>query len=190
MTEAKRAEPVCLVLMGVAGSGKSTIAEALVRRTGWRLLEGDDLHPPENVAKMAAGLPLNDADRRPWLGRIGAWITQRHSEGVNTVVTCSALRRSYRDVLREGCPWVLCCYLEVPARVLADRLERRTDHYFPAPLLRSQLATLEPLQPDEPGFVVGGAATVDEVTETVLALVRENRHAGSGEGYTSGVPRT
>ncbi|MBO9524201.1 MAG: gluconokinase [Nocardioidaceae bacterium] len=161
--------------MGVAGSGKSTVARALVRRTGWTMLEGDDLHPPENVEKMAAGTPLTDADRWPWLDAIGAWVDGRRGENVESVVTCSALRRGYRDRLRQGRPGVVFCFLEVPSSVLVERLGSRTGHYFPAQLLRSQLATLEPLDSDEPGFVVGGAAEVDVVAETVLALLHEQR---------------
>jgi len=137
--------------MGVAGAGKTTVAAELVRILGWPALEGDDLHPPANVAKMAAGTPLDDADRLPWLRAIAHWIGRREEAGDNAVVTCSALRRSYRDVLRDGHPSVWFAHLAAPQDVLARRMATRKGHYMPAGLLQSQLETLEPLAPDEPG---------------------------------------
>ena len=143
-------EPCFVVVMGVSGSGKSTVARALAERLGCELLEGDDLHPPANVAAMAAGRPLTDADRRPWLDAIGSWMDRRAAEGVGAVVTCSALRRSYRDRLRHGRPHVTFCHLTVDPAVLERRMTSRSGHFMPASLLPSQLATLEPLGPDQP----------------------------------------
>jgi gluconokinase len=161
--------------MGVSGSGKSTVAAALVERLGWDFAEGDDLHPPENVAKMAAGHPLDDDDRWPWLRRLAAWIGEHEQAGRSDIVTCSALRRSYRDLLRDGHPSVWFAHVTVPPDVLRERLEKRTGHYMPASLLESQLATLEPLQDDEPGITVSGAAPPDEVADDVLAALSAQR---------------
>lgn len=138
--------------MGVSGSGKSTVARAAAERLGWGYVEGDDLHPAANVARMRAGQPLTDADRAPWLDRIAETIAAR----APVVVTCSALKRSYRDRLRRDNPGLQFAFLDVPEPVLRDRLARRTGHYMPASLLDSQLATLEPLAPDEPGLTLPG----------------------------------
>ncbi len=161
-------EPCFVVVMGVSGSGKSTVARALAERLGCELLEGDDLHPPANVAAMAAGRPLTDADRRPWLDAIGSWMDRRAAEGVGAVVTCSALRRSYRDQLRHGRPHVTFCHLTVDPAVLERRMTSRSGHFMPAALLPSQLTTLEPLAPDEPGITVSSEAPVETVVDEVV----------------------
>lgn len=163
-----RAPTITLVVMGVAGSGKTTVARALADRLGVDLVEGDDLHPPANVAKMRAGTPLDDEDRRPWLMALARVIGDAEAAGRSTVVTCSALRRSYRDLLREGHPSVRFVHLVVPVEVLRARLDRRTGHFMPASLLASQVLALEPLQADEPGVVVDGTARVADVVEQVL----------------------
>jgi gluconokinase len=152
-----------LVVMGVSGSGKTTLASALASRTGWPFLEGDALHPPENVAKMHAGVPLDDADRLPWLRTVAAWIGAREADGRSCVLTCSALRRAYRDVLREGHPSVRFVHVTASPEVLGERLARRTGHFMPASLLDSQLATLEGLQPDEAGVTVEPHESADDV---------------------------
>ena len=162
------APTVTLVVMGVAGSGKSTLAQLLAERLGAGLVEGDDLHPPANVAKMRAGEPLDDQDRRPWLEALARVIGEHEAAGSSTVMTCSALRRSYRDLLREGHPSVRFVHLAVPPEVLRDRLARRTGHFMPASLLDSQLATLEPLEQDEPGIVVDGTRPAAELVDEVL----------------------
>ena len=152
-----------VVLMGVCGCGKSTIGQPLAAELGWRFLDADEFHPEANVAKMAAGTPLTDEDRWPWLRSIGAWMSAEIAAGRSAVVTCSALRRSYRDLLREGRPEVVFCHLTADPDLVGERVSHRTDHYMPASLLPSQLAALEPLQPDEPGFVLsadGEAAVV------------------------------
>ncbi|MBO1766057.1 gluconokinase [Allobranchiibius sp. GilTou38] len=146
--------PQFVIVMGVSGSGKTTIATALATRLGWDFAEGDDFHPEANVEKMAHGVPLTDEDRWPWLRAIGAWMDEHAREGRSAVVTCSALKRAYRDLLREGRDRVRFCCIDVPVEELERRLAVRTGHYMPASLLPSQLATLEALQPDEPGVVV------------------------------------
>jgi len=144
---------VIIVLMGVSGCGKSTIGGLLAGRLGWPLAEGDDLHPAENVAKMAAGHPLDDTDRAPWLARIREWIDGRITAGESGLVTCSALKRRYRDVLRGGPGHppgdVVFVYLHGTREQLLTRLTARQGHFMPASLLDSQLADLEPPQPDE-----------------------------------------
>jgi gluconokinase len=161
------AEPVVLVLMGVTGSGKTTVAAHLGGRLGWDLQEGDALHPMANVAKMAAGRPLGDEDRWPWLERVDAWIRDHTRAGQPGVITCSALRRCYRDVLRR--PRVVFVHLDGDRAVLASRLALRHGHHMPASLLDSQIATLEPLEPDERGIVVRLAGRAgreaDEIVE-------------------------
>jgi gluconokinase len=136
-----------LVLMGVSGCGKSTIAGVLAARLGWDLCEGDDLHPPENVVKMAAGHALTDEDRWPWLERIAEWIHLHTDGGRPGIVTCSALKRSYRDVLRGD--RVVFVYLHGTREQIAARLTARHAHYMSPTLLDSQFATLEPPGEDE-----------------------------------------
>jgi gluconokinase len=141
------------VVMGVSGSGKTTVAKELAARLGYEFAEGDDFHPPENVEKMSAGIPLDDADREPWLRGLAAWLRERHEQGVSTVMTCSALRRRYRDVLRAAAADTCFVHLQVDRDRLLQRMSGRT-HFMPATLLESQLAALEPLQPEEDGLVV------------------------------------
>ncbi|BEP15746.1 gluconokinase [Acidothermaceae bacterium B102] len=162
-----------IVVMGVSGCGKSTVAAELVSRTGWAFAEGDDFHPAANVAKMHAGTPLTDDDRWPWLRALAAWIGEQERAGRNAVVTCSALKRAYRDVLRDGHPSVWFAHVSVPADVIGQRLEHRTGHYMPPSLLGSQLATLEPLQSDEPGAVVEAAATPGAVADEILVALAD-----------------
>ena len=162
--------PIHVVVMGVSGSGKTTLARGLADRMGWDLLEGDDLHPPANVTKMAAGRPLTDDDRRPWLEAIGRWIDARAAEGTSAAITCSALRRRYRETLDGGRPTVRFCHVTVDPAVLRDRVEHRRGHWMPAALLPSQLALLEPLQPDEPGVTI--QADTDPVTLVDVAVRR------------------
>lgn len=162
-----------LVIMGVSGCGKSTVAHRLVERLGWAFAEGDDFHPPSSVAKMRSGHPLDDDDRWPWLRAIAGWIGEREAAGDSAVVTCSALKRGYRETLRDGHPSVLFVHVDVSTDVLRERLGGRQGHYMPASLLDSQLATLERVQPDEPGFAAPSNGPPDEVAELVLAELRK-----------------
>jgi gluconokinase len=164
-----------LVVMGVSGVGKTSVADAIVARTGWTFVEGDDLHPEANRAKMAGGTPLDDEDRWPWLRRIAAWIGEQEAAGRDAVVTCSALKRSYRDLLRDGHPSVRFVHLRAPRDLIQNRVDNRRGHYMPPSLLASQLATLEPLGPDEPGFGVDSDHSPDDIAEEVLARVGDDR---------------
>ena len=164
-----------IVVMGVSGSGKTSAAEELTRQLGWEYIEGDDLHPGANVAKMAAGHPLDDEDRWPWLRRIAEVIGEHEAAGTSLVLTCSALKRTYRDLLRDGHPSVWFAHVDVPREVLAARLSKRQGHYMPPSLLRSQLDTLEPLGEDEPGAVVPGEGSVEETVGDLLAELCDER---------------
>jgi gluconokinase len=168
-----------IVVMGVSGSGKTSAAQELTRQLGWEYIEGDDLHPEANVAKMASGIPLDDEDRWPWLQRIAEVIGEREAAGTSVIVTCSALKRSYRDLLREGHPSVWFAHVQASPKVLADRLAHRTGHYMPPSLLDSQLATLEPLGDDEPGDVIAGDGPLQQTVADLLAELEEERPAAS-----------
>ena len=152
--------------MGVSGSGKSSVGAALAGRLRVPFEDGDDLHPSANIAKMARGEPLDDSDRRPWLDRVGEWLRD-HADG--GVIACSALKRSYRDRLRQHCADVDFLLLHSDRDVLERRQAARAGHFMPASLLASQLATLEPLAPDERGLVVGVDRSVDDVVAAFLA---------------------
>ena len=160
-----------VVVMGVSGVGKSTVAKGLSTLLGWTFAEGDAFHPEANVAKMASGHPLTDDDRWPWLRSIGDWMSEEIAASRSGVVTCSALRRVYRDLLREGRPEVVFCHLVAGEDLIGERMVRRTDHYMPASLLPSQLATLEPLEPDEPGVVVSVDGEAAEVIARAVAAL-------------------
>jgi gluconokinase len=160
--------PVVLVVMGVSGSGKSTIGTLLAERLGWAFEEGDSLHPKANVEKMAAGTPLTDDDRWPWLARIADWIDNRLDAGENGVITCSALKRSYRHVLNRRGSGVEFVYLAVGRAELTERVENRPAHFMPASLLDSQLETLEPPTPSEPAIEVDAGVDAQLVTDRVL----------------------
>ncbi len=160
-----------LVLMGVSGVGKTSVAEVLHARTGWVFAEGDDFHPRSNREKMASGHPLDDDDRWPWLRRIAAWIGEQEAAGHGGIVTCSALKRSYRDLLRDGHPSVRFVHLLADPDVLTARITARKGHYMPPSLLQSQLDTLEPLEPDEPGVGVDTGGDPAAVAERALSLL-------------------
>jgi len=140
--------------MGVSGSGKTTIGAKLARALNLAFLEGDDLHPAQNVERMAAGIPLTDDDRRPWLLAIAGQLRDAKRAGLGLVLTCSALKRSYRDLLRSvGAADVRFVYLKGTRAILAERLANRRDHFMPPALLDSQLTTLEEPAPDEHAWV-------------------------------------
>jgi len=168
----KRQRLVALVLTGTAGAGKTSVMLELGGRLGWPALEGDALHPPGNVAKMAAGEPLSDSDRAPWLEAIAGWIGERERQRESSIVACSALKRAYRDVLRRGHPSVWFVRLDAPAEVLADRIANRSGHFMPASLLPSQLAILEDFGPDEPATTVDARRTPGEIAEQLIEALR------------------
>ena len=184
-------DPV-LVMMGVSGCGKSTVAEILAGRLGWDIGEGDDLHPPDNVAKMATGHPLTDADRWPWLERVAEWIREHTDAGRPGIITCSALKRSYRDVLRND--RVVFVYLHGSRELIASRLANRPDHYMPAALLDSQFADLEPPGEDEHALRIdiGPSASVqaDEILERLAdrLVARWRRASPSERSYSWSFP--
>jgi gluconokinase len=153
--------PTIVVVMGVSASGKSTVGRLFARRLGVPFVEGDAFHSPENIAKMTAGRPLNDADREPWLRALADWIRGTTHAGAGAVVTCSALRRRYRDLFREAGPSVWFLDLDLDPDVARERILSRSGHFMPARLLDSQYDTREPLQADEPGVTVDAAADVD-----------------------------
>ncbi len=155
--------------MGVSGSGKTTVGALLAGRLGWEYEDGDDFHPPENVAKMRGGMPLDDADRWPWLAAIAAWIDATRSAGRHGVVACSALRRAYRDILLQDRPDVRLVYLQGDRQLIATRQAARLNHYMPATLVDSQFAALEEPMPDEHPIVVSVAPRPAEIVQTVIA---------------------
>ena len=158
-----------LVVMGVSGCGKSTVAALLSERLGWPFKEGDSLHPPANVAKMEAGRPLTDEDRWPWLALVADWIGGQLDAGEHGVVTCSALKRSYRDVLDRRGAGVTFVYLAGQRQTLEDRMAARTGHFMPPSMLVSQLETLEEPQPDESSIRVAIEQSPEQIAEEVVA---------------------
>lgn len=157
--------PAPIVVMGVSGSGKSTVGTALAQRLRVPFVDADTLHPPANVAKMAAGEPLDDGDRYPWLEKVGHWLAG-HPDGA--VVSCSALKRSYRDQLRTHCPRVEFLHLAGSPELIRGRLGARTGHFMPAALLRSQFDTLEPLGADEAGTAVDVGQDVGSIVDAAV----------------------
>ncbi|RNE67253.1 gluconokinase [Cryobacterium tepidiphilum] len=153
-TQSEPEQPLVLVVMGVSGSGKTTVAKILAKRLGWAYEEGDSLHPRANVEKMASGHPLDDADRAPWLELIADWIDGCLDRGKSGVVTCSALKRAYRDVLDRRGSGVVFVYLEGSKELIADRLSSREGHFMPPGLLDSQFADLQVPGDDEPAVHV------------------------------------
>ncbi len=168
-----------VVVAGVAGSGKTTVGRMLAGRLGWPFADGDSLHPALNVAKMRSGIPLTDEDRWPWLQAIAAWIGDRAASGDSAVVACSALKRSYRALLRTGCPEVRIVLLQVGPATLAARLEGRPGHFFPRALLESQLADLEPPTPDEPILEVPADRPPATVVEDIVARLPIAGHSAA-----------
>lgn len=160
--------PLHLVFMGVSGSGKSTAALAVVDRLGWEFAEGDDFHPPASVAKMAAGRALTDADRWGWLESLAEWTRVRDEAGTPTIISCSALRRSYREVLRRGGDNTFFVHMGGDKSMILTRMSQR-EHFMPPTLLESQLDTLQPLEPDEAGMEIDSAHPPERIVSLVLA---------------------
>ncbi len=161
--------PVILIVAGVSGSGKTTIGALLAGRLRWQFADADTFHPEANVAKMRAGTPLTDADREPWLRAITSWIDERIAAGQSAVVTCSALKRAYRDFLLDGRPAAVMVFLRVSRETLEQRLTSRPDHFFPEKLLESQLDTLEPPAPDERVHPVLAEGDVAQTAAAIIA---------------------
>jgi gluconokinase len=168
MGETAAAVPTAIVVMGVSGSGKTTVAALLAGRLGWTFADADDFHPPANVEKMHAGTPLTDDDRWPWLRAIRAFIDERRAEGGHAVVTCSALRRAYRDVVVGDVPDVRLVYLKGEHDLIARRQAARHGHFMPASLMASQFATLEEPGPDERPVTVSVAHPPPKIVDAIV----------------------
>ncbi len=169
-----------VVVMGVSGSGKSTVARALADQEGWQMLEGDSFHPPGNIAKMKAGTPLTDDDRWPWLRAIAAKEDELRAAGQSAVVACSALKRAYRDILIGARPQTALLYLRGSYDLIAERMRARKNHFMPPDLLASQFATLEEPGPDEHPIIVSVEGPSNEVLADALRRVN---------GWLAGVSR-
>ena len=168
-----------LVLMGVSGCGKTTAALNLHNALGWPVAEADDFHPEANIDKMSRGVALTDEDRWPWLKSMRDWMSERATEDVKTIVTCSALKRSYRDLLSGAQGRVFFIHLLAQPDELQERMAHREGHFMPSSLLPSQFATLEPLSDDEDGVTVVSRATPEETFEAILAALE---HASADAG--------
>jgi gluconokinase len=174
--------PCALVVMGVSGSGKSTIADKLAERLGWRYEDGDRFHPASNVAKMSAGHPLTDEDRWPWLQAIADEIDRVCLTGTHVVIACSALKRAYRDILVHGRDDVRIVYLKGTQALIADRLAARKNHFMPSGLLESQFKTLEPPAANENPVTVSIDGSVDAIVDDIVRQLGLN----PAEGPTAG----
>jgi gluconokinase len=170
--------PCALVVMGVSGSGKSTIADQLAERLGWRFEDGDRFHPASNVAKMSAGHPLTDEDRWPWLQAIADEIDRVCLAGTHAVIACSALKRAYRDILVHGRDDVRIVYLKGTQALIADRLAARKNHFMPSGLLESQFKTLEPPAPSENPVTVSIDGSVDTIVDDIVRQLGLNPAEG------------
>lgn len=168
-------QPTHLVLMGVSGCGKTSVARALTQRLSWPYAEADDFHPQENKDKMAAGIALNDDDRWPWLESLRQWMSANAQAGRSTVVTCSALKKTYRDLLSQAEGNVFFVYLAGSQELIAERMRARTGHFMPTTLLPSQFATLEPLGAQENGITLDIQSSVNELAAQVIAVVAGER---------------
>lgn len=175
-----------LVLMGVAGCGKTTAATNLHNALGWPVAEADDFHPEANIAKMSRGAPLTDADRRPWLESLRAWMSEQADRGTRTIVTCSALKRSYRDLLVGAHGRVFFIHLVADEEALRERMEHREGHFMPSALLPSQFADLEPLADDEDGVTVTSHPTPEQTLGAILAALETADAAGNATTSTAG----
>jgi gluconokinase len=169
------ANPCALVVMGVSGSGKSTIADALAARLGWRYEDGDKFHPASNVAKMAAGHPLTDEDRWPWLQAIADDIDRTCNAGEQAVIACSALKRAYREILVHGRRDVRIVFLKGTQQLIAGRLAARKGHFMPAGLLTSQFKTLEPPAASEHPLIVSIDASVEAIVDDIIRQLKLER---------------
>jgi gluconokinase len=165
-------EPRAIILMGVAGSGKTAVGSRVAKRLGWLFLDADDFHPPANVEKMKRGIPLDDNDRAPWLERMNSELRRQIAEGRSVILACSALKDAYREKLMDHLPEARFVFLDVDRNTLLERLQKRQAHFFPKELLDSQLATLE--QPHD-AFVVDANRPIDEVVDSIVKAVLEGK---------------
>jgi carbohydrate kinase (thermoresistant glucokinase family) len=168
-------KPVVLVLMGVSGSGKTTVARILARRLGWPFQEGDELHPEANIEKMKAGQPLTDGDRLLWLAAVADWVDRRLDAGENGIITCSALKRSYRDVINRRGSGVAFVFLSGTMATIAPRVAARKAHFMPSSLLESQFADLEEPGPDEPHIRVDVGPPPEAIADAIVRGLRSER---------------
>jgi carbohydrate kinase (thermoresistant glucokinase family) len=172
--------------MGVSGAGKTTVGERLAKRLGWRFEEGDELHPPANVAKMKSGQPLTDADRAPWLAAVAQVIEGWRQCGDHGVITCSALKRAYRRQIIDDHRDVRLIYLEGSRGLIAERLAARRDHFMPGSLLDSQFATLEPPGPDESPITIGIDRPAEDIVERIVALLSSSTSLPASNQFNLG----
>jgi carbohydrate kinase (thermoresistant glucokinase family) len=168
---AHRGSPPVLVIMGISGAGKSTVAHELTVRLGWSFAEGDALQPPSNIAKMHAGIPLTDEDRGPWLERVAVWIDAQRAKREPGIITCSALKRSYREIVIGDRPEVRLVYLRGGRNLVAEHLARRNGHFMPASLLQTQIDTLEEPDPSEDPLTVDAAGPAEEIAQEIIRLL-------------------
>jgi ribose 5-phosphate isomerase A len=175
---AHRGRPPILVIMGVSGVGKSAVAHELAARLGWPFEEGDALHPKANVAKMHAGIPLTDADRQPWLERVAAWIDDQRARKQPGIITCSALKRSYRQIIIGDRPEARLIYLRGRRDLIAQRLAGRCGHFMPATLLQSQIDTLEEPDPSEDPLIVDIEPPASRIAEEIIRLLGASATVG------------
>jgi gluconokinase len=173
-------KPIIVVVMGVSGSGKSTVAALLAAALGCQFQEGDDMHPPENVEKMRSGIPLTDADRMPWLRKIGGEIDGWRARGECGVLTCSALKRSYRDIIIGDRRDVVLVYLKGSRDLIHRRMAARHGHYMPIALLDSQFATLEEPTPDEHPIIVDVGGKPAEIAHEIVCQLEDRQHKNDG----------
>jgi len=167
-SEPRGEPPLVIVLMGVSGCGKSTVGKELSRALGWPFRDADSFHPPANIAKMSRGTPLTDEDRWPWLDAIARWIDDRLARGGPGIVSCSALKRAYRERIIGARPHVALVYLEGDIGLITERLAKRTGHFMPPALVASQFEALEPPQPEERPVVVSIAQTPASIAATIV----------------------
>jgi ribose 5-phosphate isomerase A len=175
------ADPPILLVMGVSGAGKTSVGRALAERLGWPFEEGDLLHPRANIAKMRSGIPLTDADRAPWLAAVAAWIDERRRRGEPGIITCSALKQAYRKVVIGDRPEVRLVYLRGAPDLIADRLARRSDHFMPPSLLKSQLDTLEEPGPEAHPLIVDIGPPVVEIAGTIIGRLASAQRQFAGD---------
>lgn len=169
--------PCVIIVMGVSGSGKTTVASRLAGRLRWKFVEGDSFHPAANIAKMRNGIPLGDEDRWPWLDAIAAWIDSSRAAGQCCVVTCSALKRAYRERLVDGHGDVRFVYLKSEHGLVARRMAARQGHYMPVSLLQTQFDTLEEPGPDEDAITMPIDAAPEEIVAAIVSALRLPRGA-------------